>query len=141
MNSRLDNLQAAVIRVKLKYLDKWLETRRNNAEYYNQNLKGLPVETPSVPSHNVHTYHLYVLRIKKDLEKLMKKLTDADIETRTYYPVPLHLQECYKFLGYKSGSLKEAETACSQTFSIGVYPEMKREEMDYVISKIQEFFK
>lgn len=141
MNSRLDNLQAAVIRIKLRYLDKWLEARRKNAEYYNQNLKGLPVQTPYVPSCNVHTYHQYTLRVKKDLEKTMKYLIDSGIETRTYYPVPLHLQECYKFLGHKPGSFKESERACREAFSIGVYPELKKEEMDYVVSVIKKFFK
>jgi dTDP-4-amino-4,6-dideoxygalactose transaminase len=140
-NSRLDNLQAAVLRVKLKYLDKWLEARSKNAAYYDENLKGLPLETPCVPAGNVHTYHLYVLRIKSNLDKLMKFLADGGIETRTYYPIPLHLQDCYRHLGYRKGDLKEAESAALQTFSIGVYPELKKEEMDYVINRIKEFFK
>ncbi len=141
MNSRLDNLQAAVIRIKLRYLDKWLEARRNNAGYYNTKLKGLPVETPYVPEYNVHTYHQYTLRVRKDQENIMKALNDAGIEARTYYPVPLHLQDCYKGLGYGQGSIKISEAACREVFSVGVYPELKREEMDYVISKIREFVK
>jgi len=140
-NSRLDNLQAAVLRIKLKYLDGWLEARRRNAAYYGENLKGLPLDTPYVPAGNVHTYHLYVLRAKSGLDKLMKFLTDGGIETRTYYPIPLHLQDCYKGLGYKKGDLKEAESAAVQTFSVGVYPELKTGEMDYVIGRIKEFFK
>lgn len=139
-NSRLDTIQAAVLRVKLKYLDKWLDARRKNAEYYNVNLKGLPLEVPYMPSYNVHTYHLYVLKINNGLEGMIKHLIDKGIETRTYYPIPLHLQECYKFLGYKSGDLKISESASGETFAIPVYPELKREEMDYVIGAIKGFF-
>jgi dTDP-4-amino-4,6-dideoxygalactose transaminase len=140
-NSRLDNLQAAVLGVKLKFIDKWLEERREKAAYYNKKLKNLPVTCPYVPDYNLHTYHLYVLRVESDLEKLMKFLKDAGIETRTYYPVPLHLQECYRSLGYKKWDFKEAEAAASQTFAIAVYPELKRQEQDYVANKIKEFFK
>lgn len=139
-NSRLDNIQAAVLRVKLKYLDGWLEARRQNARYYNDNLKGLPLILPHVPDHNIHTYHLYVLRVRSALEKIMKFLLSNGIETRTYYPVPLHLQECYKTLGYEKGELKESESASNSTFAIAVYPELKKIELDYVINKIREFF-
>lgn len=141
MNSRLDNLQAAVLRVKLRYLDKWLEKRRANAEYYNQKLKGLPLDLPYASDYNVHTYHLYVLRAGSDEEKIKKFLEEAGIEARTYYPVPLHLQECYEGLGYKKGDLPESEAVCAKTFSIGVYPELEKKELDYAVSKIREFFK
>ena len=139
-NSRLDTLQAAVLRVKLKYLDSWLAMRRKHAEYYNTNLKDLPLILPHVASDNVHTYHLYVLRAASGLEELMEFLTDGDIETRTYYPIPLHLQECYKFLGYKKGDFKESEAMSEQSFSIAVYPELKKEEQDYMIGKLKQFF-
>jgi dTDP-4-amino-4,6-dideoxygalactose transaminase len=141
MNSRLDNLQAAVLRVKLRYLDKWLEARRKNADYYNESLKGLSLETPHVPSGNVHTYHLYVIRTKNNLEGMMKFLTEGGIETRTYYPIPLHLQECYMGLGYKKGDIPESEKAAAETLSFAVYPELKKDQMDYVVSRIKEFFK
>lgn len=141
VNSRLDNIQAAVLRVKLGWLDKWLEARRENAEYYNENLKGLPLTPPYCPAYNKHTYHLYVLKVRSGLGKIMEFLMSKGIETRTYYPVPLHLQECYKPLGYKKGDLKEAEAASEATFAIAVYPELKKEEMDYVIDTIKEFFK
>jgi dTDP-4-amino-4,6-dideoxygalactose transaminase len=140
-NSRLDTLQAAVLRVKLRYLDGWLERRRKNAEHYNENLKGLPLTVPFVPSYNVHTYHLYVLRVKSGLEGLMKSLTDGGVETRTYYPVPLHLQKCYKNLGYGKGAFRESEAAARGTCAIPVYPELKKEEMDFVIKIVKDFFK
>ena len=141
MNSRLDNLQAAILRVKLRHLDKWLTARRNNAAYYNERLKHLPLTVPHTPDYNEHTYHLYVLRAHSDLQKLLKFMQDADIEARTYYPVALHLQECYGDLGYKKGDFKEAEKASEETFSIAVYPELKKTEMDYVIKTLERFFK
>ncbi len=141
MNSRLDNIQAAVLRVKLKYIDGWLEARRQKAAYYNERLKGLLLITPHVLPGNVHIYHLYVLRAKRGLKDIMQFLIDAGIETRTYYPVPLHLQECYKSLGYRKGDLKESEDAADSTFAIPVYPEIKESEMDYIVGKIKEFFR
>jgi dTDP-4-amino-4,6-dideoxygalactose transaminase len=138
-NSRLDALQAAILRVKLKYLDIWIKGRREIAKYYSDYLKGLPIETPYEPSYNTHTYHLYTLRVKPRPEKLSKFLNDAGIEARTYYPVPLHLQECYKNLGYKKGGLKEAESAASQTVSIPLYPELETKEISFIIKKIGEW--
>ena len=141
MNSRLDNLQAAVLRVKLKYLDRWLRARRNNAEYYDERFKKLPLSLPHVPAHNVHTYHLYALGLKAGSEGIMRFLRDSGIESRVYYPLPLHLQECYRTLGYKKGDLKESEAASRETFVLPVYPELKREEKDYIVKKVKEFFK
>lgn len=140
-NSRLDNLQAAVLRVKLRYLNKWLEARRKNAKYYDDNLKGLPVTTPFVPDCNVHTYHQYTLRVRSNLRGIMEFLNSGGVEARTYYPIPLHLQECYRGLGYRKGDLKESEEAALQVFSIGVYPELKKAEQDHVIGLVKDFFK
>lgn len=140
-NSRLDALQAAVLRVKLKHLNGWLDSRRRIAEYYNDNLKGIDnLTTPYSPAHNGHTYHLYVLRVKPDPEKLSKFLNDQGIEARTYYPVSLHLQDCYKNLGYKKGVLPESESASPQTLAIPIYPELGREEMDAIISAIRGIY-
>lgn len=140
-NSRLDNIQAAILRVKLKYLDGWLEARRACARYYNDHLKALPITTPYVPEHNVHTYHQYIIRPRTELGSFMKSLIDGGVETRTYYPVPLHLQKCYNNLGYKKGDLKESESAADQTCALPVYPELKKEDMDYVVSIIKRFCK
>ena len=120
-NSRLDNLQAAVLLVKLKYLDGWTKKRQENASYYNERLKALPVETPFVPQHCTHVYHQYTLRIAKDRDGLMKFLNSNGIEARVYYPIPLHLQECFKFLGYKRGDFPESEKAMEELISIPVY--------------------
>ena len=145
MNSRLDNLQAAVLRIKLKYLDGWLEARRKNAKFYDEKFKGLPLVTPHVPTYNTHTYHQYALRVKgpgsRVQEKIMKHLINCGIETRTYYPIPLHLQDCYKGLGYKKGDIKESEAACEEVFSIPVYPEMTQAQKEYISGRIAGFFK
>ena len=140
MNSRLDSLQAAVLRVKLQYLNKWIEGRKSIAEFYNSKLRGLPIICPNAQSYNIHTYHQYTLRVKSDKEKLMKHLLDNGIETRTYYPIPLHLQESYKSLGYKNGSMKESEMACREAFSIPVFPEMAQAQKDYIADKITGYF-
>ncbi|MEI6863080.1 MAG: DegT/DnrJ/EryC1/StrS family aminotransferase [Candidatus Omnitrophota bacterium] len=140
MNSRLDNLQAAVLRIKLKYLDRWLEARRGIALFYKERLKDLPVIIPHVPVYNVHTYHQYTLRVKSDQEKMMKHLLDNGIETRTYYPIALHLQECYMPLKYKVGSMRESENAANEVFSIPAFPEMTLEQKTYVADTITGFF-
>lgn len=139
-NSRLDALQAAILRVKLIYLDKWLEERRKIAQYYNESLKDLPITTPYTPSYNVHTYHLYVLRVKSDLEKLIKILTEGGIEARTYYPVPLHLQECYKNLNYKKEEFAESVSAAAQTVAVPLFPELEKHDQDYIIKAVKNFF-
>lgn len=141
INSRLDNLQAAILKIKLKYLDKWLESRRKIAAYYKEKFKGLPLDVPYVPDYNVHTYHLYVIRVHKDIRELIKSLLEKGIETRTYYPVPLHMQECYKNLGYKKGNFPEAEKASNETLAIPLFPEITEEEKDYVIKCIKDFFR
>ena len=139
LNSRLDNLQAAVLRIKLKYLDKWLEARRENAAFYNEKLKGTPVVCPHVPDHNVHTYHQYTLRVKSGQEKIIKYLSDNGIGTRIYYPIPLHMQDCYKSLGYKKGSMPASEAAAQEVFSIPVFPELSPEQKAYITGKIAAF--
>ena len=140
-NSRLDTIQAAVLRVKLRYLDKWLDARRSHAEYYNNALKGSPIAAPFVPSHNVHTYHLYIPSVEEKYQKgLIDHLNKAGVEARVYYPVPLHLQECYKDLGHKLGDFPVSENAAVTTISFAVYPELPKEQMDYVIKCVKDFF-
>lgn len=141
VNSRLDNLQAAVLRVKLRHLDRWLEARRQIAVYYNSRFSALPLAAPFVPDYNVHTYHLYVLRALNGAGPLVDHLNANGIEARTYYPIPLHLQECYKDLGYAKGDLPVAEAAADQTLSVAIYPELSRDEMDYVAGTIEGFYK
>lgn len=142
-NSRLDSLQAAVLRVKLRHLDSWAASRRENAAYYDKafsQLKGITI--PYVAPANVHVYHQYVLMTDPALrDKMIDFLGQNGIESRVYYPIPLHLQECYKFLGYKKGSFPVSESSAEGTFALPVYPELRKEDMDLVIQKVKEFCK
>lgn len=139
-NSRLDNLQAAILNVKLKYLDKWAKMRQDNARLYNILLKDLCVTTPYVAPHNTHVYHQYVIKVdpsKRDL--LVNHLVNNNVESRVYYPICLHLQECFKFLGYKMGDFPESEQASLSTLALPVYPELKEEEIAYISGLIKGF--
>lgn len=137
-NARPDTIQAAVLAIKLKYLDKGNKKRRENAKYYNDRLKGLHLNTPYVPAYNVHIYHQYVLRIEKVKERVRQNLVKKGIDSRTFYPIPLHLQPCFKYLGYKKGNFPESEKCASELLAIPVYPELTKKQMDYVIKAIKE---
>lgn len=138
-NSRLDNLQAAVLNIKLAHLDKWIEKRIENAEFFNKALKGYPVVTPRTPEGYRHSFHLYVLRSGRAKEAI-HYLNENGIEARVYYPLPLHLQECFKPLGYKAGDFPEAERVSRESFAVPVYPELTAEEKNHIIVKIKGFF-
>ncbi len=138
-NNRLDSIQAAVLDVKLKYLDEWNNKRRQVAQYYNQSLAGLPVKTPFVPDYTTHIYHQYVLRASASNKGFMDYLQAKGIDSRVFYPVPLHLQKCFKYLGYEKGDFPEAEKASKQTFTLPIYPELTGEEKDYIIQSLKEF--
>lgn len=141
-NHRLDTIQAAVLRVKLKYYDSWNARRREIAAFYNQELTGLPqLKTPFVPADNIHIYHQYVLRLTPRSEKMIEFLRSKNIDSRVYYPIPLHLQKCFKYLGYKKGDFPESEKAALETVAIPVYPDLTREEKEYIVSSIKEFLR
>ncbi|MFH1888584.1 MAG: DegT/DnrJ/EryC1/StrS family aminotransferase [Candidatus Omnitrophota bacterium] len=138
-NNRMDTIQAAVLKVKLNYLDSWNKARQSNAEYFNRELRGTDIKTPFVSSYTTHIYHQYVLRVTPSSVKLMEHLRNKGIDSRIYYPVSLHLQKCFKFLGYRKGDFPESEKASRQTLAIPVYPDLTREEKDYIIGSIKEF--
>ncbi len=140
-NNRLDTLQAAVLQVKLKYLDSWNKKRQENAEYFNRHLKGLNITVPFVPRYNKHIYHQYVLRLNSKSAGLIEHLRNKGIDSRVYYPLPLHLQKCFRYLGYKRGDLPESEKAAEQTLAIPIYPDLTERQMDYIISSIKEFMR
>lgn len=138
-NSRLDSLQAAMLNVKLAYIDQWNAARRQKAAVYNEALKGLPIQVPFEKENRYAVYHLYI--IQTDLrDELMAFLQEKGISSGVYYPVPLHLQEVYKDLGYDRESLIESEKAAKGTMALPLYPEMTEEEQQYVISVVREFF-
>ncbi|MDD4956534.1 MAG: DegT/DnrJ/EryC1/StrS family aminotransferase [Candidatus Omnitrophica bacterium] len=137
-NSRLDSLQAAVLRVKLRKLDEWLEKRRSIAERYNNAFRPLGLVVPKVAEGNIHTYHQYTIALD-DRNELLSYLNDKGIAARVYYPVPLHLQPCYRGLGYSIGSLMNSERAAERVLSLPVYAELSNEQIDYIVGTVTEF--
>ncbi|MCX7904011.1 MAG: DegT/DnrJ/EryC1/StrS family aminotransferase [Caloramator sp.] len=137
-NSRLDELQAAILNVKFKYLDEWNRKRAEKASIYNDLLKDTGCKIPVAKDYNKHIYHLYIIQHEKR-DELIKFLKDNGVAAGIYYPVPLHLQNVYKDLGYKEGDLPNAEYASKRTFAIPLYPELTIEQQRYVADKIKEF--
>jgi dTDP-4-amino-4,6-dideoxygalactose transaminase len=137
-NSRLDALQAAILAVKLRHLDTWSEGRRGRAARYNGIFKDSPVVTPVVRPENTHIFHQYTIRVQRR-DELREHLASNDIGSEVYYPVPLHVQECFSSLGYKQGDLPESERAAAECMSLPVYPELTDEQQDYVGETVLEF--
>lgn len=135
-NSRLDAIQAAILRVKLPHLDKWNARRREIAKIYDEKLEDSNVVTPIVDEENETIYHQYVLQCD-NRETMITKLKEKGIATGVYYPVPLHLQKVYKDLGYKEGDMPVAEYLSHRTFAIPVYPELTEKEIDYIVESIK----
>lgn len=140
VNSRLDEIQAAVLLVKLKYLDRWNEARRKHARDYAEGLAGLPLTLPSEPKGRTHIYHLYSVQTDRR-DALAAHLTSKGIGSGVYYPVPMHLQPCYKALGYKKGDFPVTERVTSRVLSLPMFPELTRGQKEHVISAVREFFR
>src|SRR5687768_3223054 len=145
LNSRLDAIQAAVLRVKLPYLDEWSEARRRNAAHYDQLFTdaGLAEEIglPSVRTGGRHIFNQYVIRVGNQRNALREHLKDNEIGSEIYYPVPLHLQECFRYLGYREGDFPEAERAARETLALPVYPELTFAQQTYVVETITRFYR
>ncbi len=140
VNSRLDALQAAVLRVKLKRLDAWSEGRQRNAALYRELLKDGPTEAPRVaPYQTRHIYNQFVIRAK-DRDKLKAHLSEQGIGAEVYYPLALHLQRCYSNLGYREGDFPESEKASRETLALPIYAELDREQIEYVCHSIRAFY-
>ena len=141
INSRLDSLQAAVLLAKLPHLAAWSAQRREHADYYSRALAGLPqVKPPVIDPANEHIFHQYTVRVERR-DELQAHLKAKGIGSAIYYPVPLHLQNCFSHLGYAPGRLPEAERACREVLSLPVYPELERAQLDYVIETIRGFYR
>ena len=138
-NSRLDTLHAAILRVKLKHLDEWNEKRRKNATLYTKLFKELKsgITLPFEAGYAKHVYHLYAVRVK-NRKDVMEKLTENGIKTLIHYPIPIHLQECYKDLGYKKGDFPIAEKCCEEILTLPMYPELVEEEIRYVAEQLSK---
>lgn len=140
VNSRLDEIQAKVLLIKLKYLDRWNNSRRDHAGYYNINLKNIKgLEIPYLPEWATPVYYVYTIRTK-NREELKKYLNEKGIACGIYYPLPLHLQPAYKHLGYKKGDLPQTEEVADEILSLPIYPEMENDKIDFVVGKIKEFW-
>lgn len=136
-NSRLDTLQAAILSVKLKYLENWNERRRQHAHYYDKLLAPIKgVTTPKVAQGLRHVYHLYVIKVE-DRDLLRSELKEEGIETGIHYPHPLHLQPAFSYLGLGKGSFPRAEEAASKILSLPIYPEMTQEQIRRVVEAIK----
>jgi len=144
LNSRLDGFQGAVLRVKLPHLDLWSDKRKANADLYRELFTDaglteqiiIPFERENVR----HIYNQYVVRVPGSRDELRNFLTGAEIGTDIYYPVPLHLQECFGYIGYRAGDLPESERAAAETLALPIFPELRPEQQKYVVNKIAEFF-
>jgi len=135
-NSRLDTIQAAVLRIKLKYLEKWTNLRINKAEVYDRLLqKNKAVSIPKKREKFLHVYHLYVIRAKTR-DQLKEKLGEFSIATGVHYPIPLHLQPAYQYLGYKRGDFPVAEKLAGAILSLPLWPEITESEIQYVCESI-----
>jgi dTDP-4-amino-4,6-dideoxygalactose transaminase len=142
-NFRLDELQAAILNVKLKHLDAWTEGRQRNAALYDEAFAradlGRAVQTPAKGSGR-HIYNQYIIRVR-DRDLLRQHLTAAGVGTEIYYPVPLHQQKCFAYLGHRSGDFPESERAAEETLALPIFPELATTQIQYVVDTIAAFYR
>jgi dTDP-4-amino-4,6-dideoxygalactose transaminase len=142
MNSRLDALQAAILRVKLRHLDRWAVARRNNAQRYRELFREFRLESmitsPVASARLSHVYNQFTIRVK-DRDALREHLQDRGIPTEIYYPKPLHLQKAFAYLGHKKGDFPASESACLEVMSLPIYPELTEEQQRSVVAAITDF--
>ncbi|MFH0958448.1 MAG: DegT/DnrJ/EryC1/StrS family aminotransferase [Pseudomonadota bacterium] len=142
-NFRMDAIQAAVLRVKLHYLDQWTKMRRTNATRYLKGLKDLEnsgfIELPVEITDNFHVYNQFVIRAL-NRDALQKFMGEQGVGTAIYYPLPLHLQECFKELGLKIGALPESEKAAEETLALPIFPGLTNDQMDFVVEIVHRFY-
>jgi dTDP-4-amino-4,6-dideoxygalactose transaminase len=143
-NFRIDELQAAVLNVKLPYLDGWTQARQKNAAFYDAAFAradlGGAVQTPPPAPTGRHIYNQYVLRVR-DRNPLRQHLMAAGVGTEIYYPVPLHLQKCFAYLGYRSGDFPESERAAEESVALPIYPELEEAQLQYVVDAVADFYR
>lgn len=139
-NSRLDNLQAAILNVKFNELENWNNRRREIAQRYQNGLKGLPLYLPVDTPDEYSVYHTFIIQTDKR-DELMNHLKENEIDTKIHYPVPIHLQKAAAGLGYRKGDFPVTEKQCETILSLPVFPQLTNEQVDYVIHQIQQFFR
>lgn len=139
-NCRMEAFQGAVLGVKIKYIGEWTEKRRKNAQYYNKLMKGFDAALPYEADYARHVYHVYAIRAK-GRDKLREFLGKNGVATGVHYPIPVHLQKAYSFMGIRKGAFPIAEKVAGEILSIPMYPELSEEQMEYVSSTIRDFEK
>jgi dTDP-4-amino-4,6-dideoxygalactose transaminase len=140
-NYRMSGIQATILRVKLKYLKKCTAMRREVARLYEEALRNVAeVKTPPKTKNDYHVYHLYVIRAK-ERDQLQEFLKNRGVSTGLHYPKPLHLQDAYSNLGYKEGDFPKAENYCNEILSLPMFPELKPEQINFVVNSIKEFYR
>ena len=140
-NFRLDPIQAAVLSVKLPHLDSWHAARQRNATFYDEQFRFAGVSTPKIKyRREYHIYNQYILTVERDREGLRSHLTECNIGTEIYYPVPFHEQECFASLGYKLGDFPHSEYAARHTLALPIYPELTEEMLAYVVERIGKYY-
>lgn len=142
VNSRLDSLHAAILQVKLRHLDSWSEGRQRNADTYRKLFaaKGVPVILPQAKEYQTrHIYNQFVVRGERR-DELQAYLKNAGIGTEVYYPLPMHLQQCFANLGYKAGDMPVSEQLASDSLALPIYPELKPEDLEYVVETVRAFY-
>jgi len=143
-NFRIDELQAAVLRVKLKYLDRWTEGRRRNAAFYDAAFADArfanQLAAPQSPKNGRHIYNQYIVRVQRR-DALKDFLGKHGIGTEIYYPVPLHLQKCFEYLNHRAGDFPESERAALETLALPIYPELEPAQLKHVVATIGEFYR
>ncbi len=140
-NSRLDTIQAAVLLAEFPYLDAWNDKREENAELYSELLKNIgEIDCPHIKNGRKHIFHQYTIRVKNGKrDELARFLKENNIDSKVYYPLPLHLQKCFGSLGYKKGDLPVSEKAAEEVLSLPIFPELTDEEIKYVCDSIKSF--
>lgn len=137
INSRLDGIQAAILNVKLSYLNQWNAARVRASERYRRNLEGRPeIVLPSPAANSTHVYHLFVVQVLSDRDKVIEKLSHEGIQCGIHYPIPLHLQQAYAYLGYRHGGFPVAESVAKKILSLPMFPEITDEQIDYVCDRL-----
>lgn len=137
LNSRLDDIQAAILRVKLKHLNKWIKARQDAAKYYDELLKGVSIITPKTKTNCTHVFHQYTLTVDKR-DYLYEKLGEKGVRTLIYYPIPIHKQKAFSYLSNKKYDLAVTNELSEKIISLPMYPELKKEDQEYVAECIKE---
>jgi len=136
-NARMDGIQGAALRVKLKYLDRANEARRANARFYDQHLAGVEeIILPTEAEYARHVYHLYVVRVQ-ERDRVLQAMANRGIACGIHYPIPVHLQEAYRFLGHQKGSFPVAERCADEFLSLPMYPELTTPQLEAVVRELK----